>query len=351
MKQLYLILGLLLAGTGLPTLDAQAQDAKTTSPVLRLYEDDDFFNIRGKGTDEGYTNGTRIDYFYAKHHRDRLADRWLMPSAGPGSVNTYGWGIMEIMYTPTNIAEKQYMPGNYPYSGALFLTHDKFSYNPRTKWSIQTELIGGVMGPIAVAGPLQSWFHGLIHYQRPMGWDNQLPNDLLLNEDVTVEKEILHAGRGLEWIGGASGYLGTMLDGGGLYTTVRVGWMNPYFEGWSSQYQGQGKTAGYPDVWAPKAKTRRRAQVYFFGTPRVEWTAYNALLQGGVLSKTFNHSDVSKIDRYSDDVKRGVAEIDYGIVIVYRGVTASYTQKTASAVMKGMGMHEVGNLSFFITLH
>ncbi|TDX01667.1 lipid A-modifier LpxR family protein [Dinghuibacter silviterrae] len=349
MKQFYLILGL-LAGIVWPHQNAQAQDAKTTSPVLRIYEDDDFFNIRGIGTDEGYTNGSRIDYFYAKRHRDRLADRWLMPSAGRGSVNTYEWGIMEVMYTPNNLKIKDYMPNNYPYSGALFLVHDKLSYNPVTKLSFQTELVMGVMGPIAAAGPIQSWFHGLIHYQKPMGWNNQLPNDLLLNEDLTVEKEILHVGRGLEWFAGTTGYFGTMLDGGAVYSTVRVGWMNPYFDGWAAQFQG--KKPRKMDVWAgPRHGAPRRAQFYIFGSPRAEWTAYNALLEGGVLSKTLNHNDVAKIDGYADNLKRGVAEIDYGWVIVYRGITASYTQKTASATMKGMGMHEVGNLAFLFTLH
>ncbi len=343
MKQLYLTMGL-LAGMLLSTTHAGAQtapyaDAQTTPKanaqrVLRIYEDDDFFNIRGKGTDEGYTNGTRIDYFYAKRHQDHLADRWLMPGAGKKSVNTYGWGLMQVMYTPTNISTRQYLPTNYPYAGALFLAHTKYAYNPRTHLGFQTELVMGVMGPVALAGPIQSWFHGVIHYQRPEGWSNQLPNDVLLNENVTVEKQILHVGRGLEWIAGASGYLGTALDGGGIYNTLRVGWMSPYFKGWWKQYQGTD-----------------RAQLYFFGTPRVEWTAYNALLEGGVFSKSLNHNDESKISGYADRVKRGVAEIDYGLVIAYRGITASYTQKTASAVLKGMGMHEVGNISFFITLH
>lgn len=335
MKQFYLILGL-LAGIVLSETNANAQQ----HPVLRIYEDDDFFNIRGKGTDEGYTNGTRIDYFYSKKHRDRFADRWLMPSAGPGSVNTYGWGLMQVMYTPTNISDKKYLPNNYPYAGALFLTHDKFSYNPLLKLSFQSETVTGVMGSIALAGPIQSWFHGLIGYQRPEGWNNQLPNDLLLNEQLTMEEEIAHVGRGLEWIAGVTGYAGTMLDGGGIYQTIRVGWMNPYFNGWSAQYQGDGLRSG-----------ARKFQLWFFGTPRAEWTAYNALLEGGILSKTLNRNDEQKLEGYENRVKRGVAEIDYGLVVTYKGLTASYTQKTASAVMKGMGMHEVGNISFFVTLH
>ena len=342
MKKLYALLGG-LAGLLFPLSDLRAQ-ADTThqrTSVLRLYEDDDFFNIRGIGTDDGYTNGSRIDYFYSKTHRDRLEDRWLMPSAGRGSVNTYGWGVMEVMFTPTSLSAKQYLAANYPYSGAFFLAHDKYSYQPAKRFSFQTELVMGVMGPASEAGPIQSWFHGLIHYQKPEGWSHQLPDDVLLNENLTVEKEVLHLGRGLEWMMGTSGYLGTMLDGGAAYSTLRVGWMNPYFDGWSSQFQGTRRFQGI----------RRRFQLYFFGSPRAEWVVYNALLEGGVLSRHFYRRDDAMLDNYADRVKHGVAEIDYGWVIVYKGVTASYTQKTASAVAKGMGMHEVGNISFLFTLH
>ena len=305
----------------------------SSSPILRIYEDDDFFNIRGKGTDEGYTNGSRIDYFYVKHHADRDADRWLMPNAGKGTVNTYGWGIMEIMYTPTNLKASDYLPSNYPYSGAMYLAHTKYSFNPIARFAFETELVGGLMGPAAAAGPIQYWFHGAINYQRPEGWKNQFPDDILLNENLTVEKEILHLGRGLEWIAGATGNLGTMQDGGTVFSTVRVGWMNPYFDGYNAQYQGRG---------------HRRFQLYVFGTPKAEWVAYDAMLEGGLLSR---NADRSKFDNFAPRVKRGVAEIDYGLVLVDGGFSAAYTQKTMSTTLRGMGMHEVGNISFFVTLH
>jgi lipid A 3-O-deacylase len=308
----------------------------SASPVLRIFEDDDFFNIRGKGTDEGYTNGSRLDYFYVKHHGDRQADRWLMPDAGKGAVNTYGWGLMEIMYTPTNLKASAYLPGNYPYSGAMYLAHTKYSYNPLRRFAFQTELVGGLMGPAAAAGPIQYWFHGAIDYQRPEGWKNQFPNDILLNENLSVEKEILHVGRGLEWMAGATGNIGTMLDGGTVYSTVRLGWMNPYFDGWNAQYQGKG---------------RRRFQLYVFGTPKAEWVAFNSMLEGGLISRNLDTWDQGKFENFAPRVKRGVDEIDYGLVVVIGGFSAAYTQKTASATLRGMGMHEVGNLSFFITLH
>ena len=32
--------------------------------MFRIYEDNDFLNITGNGTDNSYTNGTRFDFFY-----------------------------------------------------------------------------------------------------------------------------------------------------------------------------------------------------------------------------------------------------------------------------------------------
>jgi len=60
--------------------------------------------------------------------------------------------------------------------------------------------------------------------------------------------------------------------------------------------------------------------------------------------------DKGKFENFAPRVKRGVDEIDYGLVVVMGGFSAAYTQKTASATLRGMGMHEVGNISFFITL-
>jgi hypothetical protein len=41
---------------------ASAQITQDAAKQLKIYEDDDFFNIWGKGTDRGYSNGTGIGY-------------------------------------------------------------------------------------------------------------------------------------------------------------------------------------------------------------------------------------------------------------------------------------------------
>jgi len=164
------------------------EQENTKQQLLRIYEDNDFLNIRGKGTDDAYTNGTRFDYFYTKKNPSQfVVDRYI-PKAGDSAVNIFGWGIMQIMITPQDITKTEYQPDDYPYSGALFATHTLYSYNPAGKYDFQTELILGMMGPASFAEQTQIFIHQLINYKRPMGWDNQLGNDPLININFTAEK-------------------------------------------------------------------------------------------------------------------------------------------------------------------
>jgi hypothetical protein len=40
--------------------------------TFRIYLDNDFLNFRGSGTDRYFTNGIRIDYFYAKQRKPKV---------------------------------------------------------------------------------------------------------------------------------------------------------------------------------------------------------------------------------------------------------------------------------------
>src|SRR5258706_5240997 len=103
MNQFYLICLLILLLTGMNNrLTAQEQQESPTR-LLRIYEDNDCMNVRGLNTDNAYTAGTRIDLFYTKDRPSRfLLDRAL-PKAGDSSVNTFGWGVMQLIYTPDDL--------------------------------------------------------------------------------------------------------------------------------------------------------------------------------------------------------------------------------------------------------
>ncbi|KAA2245162.1 lipid A deacylase LpxR family protein [Chitinophaga agrisoli] len=327
-----LLTGLLLLITTIRASSQVITTADSIRRVLRIYEDNDFMNIRGKGTDESYTNGTRADYFYQKKRPSRFLDKWLLPRTGINAINTYHWSLMQVMITPKDIGEAKYIPDDYSYSGALYLSHGLDSYDPVRKFSLQSELVMGVMGPWSLAREAQTWIHSIAGFQQPMGWDNQLPNAPLLNYNFTYERMVWQPGNAMELIAGASGYAGTMLDGGAIHTTLRIGHMNPYF-----------------GIKRGSAQREKKFQAYFFMRPTVEYTWYNALLEGGLFSWNDSGFEVRKSFNKATLIPWNT-RIDYGVTLAFRRFMIACSQKTQSASLKGTRQHEVGNISLYLLL-
>src|SRR5258705_1147840 len=110
----YLLLGLLAQVLAGETQELFAQNGPTK--LFRAYWDNDFFNIRGQGTDESYTNGVRFELFYKEPKRPRFLPDRLLPTAGEGSINIRGWGIGQWMMNPRGLRKTEYQPGAYPYA-------------------------------------------------------------------------------------------------------------------------------------------------------------------------------------------------------------------------------------------
>jgi hypothetical protein len=309
-----------------------AQDSVTR--MFRLYEDDDFINILGNGSDKAYTNGTRIDLFYYKKHRSHFFIDRAMPKAGDSSIDLYGWGLMQVMITPNDLSVTKYQSDDYPYSGALFFTHTLYSYNPEKKYDFQTELIAGVLGPLSLAKPTQTLVHNIENFQKPMGWDNQIGNDVLLNINFTAEKQLAASNDGFaELIGGGQVFFGTMLNGLSLYPLIRIGKMNPYFKGFLSQYSGN----------------KNRWQTYAILRPHAELLFTNALLEGGLFSSKSFSRETDSHDRSVHDLQHLTGGLDFGFVVSSGHFGISFTQKATTALLKGLYSHQTGNISLYLS--
>lgn len=319
-----------------------AQQSQTYKHLLRVYEDNDNINIRGVGTDQGYSNGSRIDYFYIKDKPARFFLNSIMPKAGDSSINTWGWGLMQVIMTPKNIIKRIPDKNDFPYSGALFTTHSLHSTNSIKKYNIQTEIMLGVMGPPSIAKQTQINAHRIVRIIQPGGWDYQLKTDPLLNISMAGETGLTHINKNIELIGGAQGFAGTALNGASIYSLIRIGRMMPYFDGYSSQFA------------IPKGIKQGR-QFYFILRPSVEWVLYNALIDGGIFNH--NHEPVPEqpVDPNNDKPeeapmvrKHFVAKLDYGMVLSLGRICISFTQTTMTPMVKGTDIQEVGNVSAFL---
>jgi hypothetical protein len=315
------------------------QQSRTYRRLLRAYDDNDIINLPGKGTDRGYSNGTRLDFFFTNDKPSLFFLNRIMPKAGDSSTNTFGFSLMQVIYTPKNVLKRIPERNDYAYAGGLYAIHSLLSSNPVKKVSWQTEVMLGVMGPPSLAKQAQWQAHKMVGIVRPIGWDYQLKTDLLLNVSVAAEKELIHIGNMVEGMGGAQAFVGTAMNGASLYALLRIGKMTPYFKGYISQFS------------TPKGNNSRW-QVYGIVRPAVDLALTHALIDGGV----FNGSNepVPEPDPDYDEPVVGkrernpvVAKLGYGFVISGAGVAISFTQTTMTAAVKGTGKQEIGNISLY----
>jgi lipid A 3-O-deacylase len=334
-------------------LDAQAlqDDRKASDTTLhwlfRIYEDNDFFNIRGRGTDDAYTNGTRLDYFYQPRHSPKGFINRAMPKAGDSSVNVYGWGVMQLMYTPDSLTDPSYQPNDYPWSAALVATHTMYSYNPVKKYDFQTELELGVIGPAALGQQGQSLIHRMIQYIKPMGWSHQFRNDVLANINFTSEKQLAGNGSSVEFSGGGRVSAGTMMNSLTLYPMLRLGKMNPYYQGLFGQVASAGRNSRNKKNW----------QLYFVCRPEVQFILTEAVLQGGLFTTNPNLTETSGPAKPQlqpptrpqpyHPIENVVWDSNFAAVASIGDFSISFNQNSSTAMMKGLYWHEYGNISLY----
>jgi hypothetical protein len=171
-----------------------------------------------------------------------------------------------------------------------------------------------------------------------MGWRNQLGPALLLNINVTAEKKLWGLGRFAELIGGAQLSAGSMLDALTLYPLLRIGKMEPYFNGYFSQY-GSSPVAG---------TQKRKTQLYAFLRPETKLVLLNALVHGSKPHATDPYApptDQSTQRR----IRHRIEAINYGAVLTHGRIGIAYTQTYSTEYNKGLYHHSVGNISLFIS--
>ena len=238
---------------------------------------------------------------------------------------------MQIMITPSNIKTTDFLPNDYRYAGALFITHSLYSSNLIRKFAWQTELVAGVRGPLSFAREGQTMVHALVHDRKPMGWHNQLSSMPLININISAEKNLVSYNNWFELNAGAQVRAGTMMDAVMIYPMVRIGKMAPYFDGFFSRF-GRYKVNGR---WM-------RSQFYFLCRPALQFVAYNAAFQGrreNEIEASHNASDITH------PIAHGIAELQYGGVMVFGNFSFSYLQTNTTRYVRGFYGHSFGTVA------
>ncbi len=304
----------------------------TTHKFLRLYSDNDAFVPSSNATDRGYTSGLRADVFYNTANKKNIFE-WFNKLAGTGRITTKGWGLMQVIFAPQRTSLVIPDKNDYPYSGALFGIHTIHSANETKKINLRSEWIVGLMGPPSFGKQTHRFFHRLIKDPAPMGWDHQLPTDLLINYNLQIEK-LLAGNKRFGLIGSGKIHSGTMNDGLSTGLQLQTGNAENYFSGLTKQYF-PGKKINFL-LWI-----KISADLVF----------YNALLEGGLFNKKSPVNNKNSPLGTDREIQHLTGSGEFFFLVSLKKFALSFQLKHVSPELKNYESHDFGNISFFLLMN
>ncbi len=278
----------------------------------RIYYENDFFT----GTDRDYTQGIYIEIVKPAFRRFPLSSLLWHPR---NSEVKYGIALEDDGYTPNIIDAAAIQYGDRPYAGVLFLKTFLTATDADRHEYISTQLSTGIIGQSAGGAPMQKAIHHWIHYTQPLGWPNQIRNDVVLNYQLNYEREIFALDNNLSLATYNSLRLGT------LSTKVSAGL--------------HAMVGNFNSTFAPKTRSRaKKLQYYIYDEPSVNAVGYDATLQGGL----FNHSSPYTIR--SNEINRFTFQHKFGVALIFKKLYLEYFQTGLTPEFSTSVYHRTGGL-------
>ena len=259
--------------------------------TIICYGDGAYFTLENdtliKRADDDYTNGAKLEY---------VTDDGIHAM------------VSQTMYAPGDLRQTKHIVGDRPYCGMLIggIGYEFFQ-DSESPWTNYGELDFGMIGPAAMCKDTQTMIHKLLNCRKPMGWDNQLHNEFVVNGQWWTKYNWYIT----DWMAlvpkGGLG-IGTIQDFGEVGCDLKIGWnIRPTANNdimFSASRYGNGKK------WYDKLS----AWVYAGASER--YYLYNHILEGTL----FGHRD----DEFGVDLERFVTEMRAGIVVKYSNFFATY---------------------------
>lgn len=256
------------------------------------FQNDFFFK-----TDYYYSNGLVFNFIFPDFEKSPIS-KILIPVKAR-SLDYYGVKLVQEIYTPINTGNPNVIFSDRPYCSILYLGHKRTSFILETRSKISNEIIIGLIGRYSFGYNIQAYFHEQINNSIPAGWNNQVANDLILNYNFSVEKELFR-NRFSEITGKVKLRAGTLYDDASIGFKTRFGYFNPNYSDF-----GQIKTDKKDGLGLKKF------QIYTYVNPSIRAVFYNATLQGGFINQsspfTMSYKSIEPI----------VLEINSAFVIQY----------------------------------
>ena len=199
---------------------ASGQDTSSSFPetlhglekgTYRFEFDNDLFFGKDSGVTSGWSlqKHTPIAESWSKlEGAPKFIGRWgakIPTLSADGLFKRAGIAIGQIIQTPTDLSRTDLIVDDVPYAGALTVQATWYAFNNDQFRGFQTTV--GVVGQASLAEQTQKMVHKVVGATEPMGWDNQLSNEPVINFNVMYKQKLWQTGSlpGLSFDTSASG--------------------------------------------------------------------------------------------------------------------------------------------------
>ncbi len=257
------------------------RDIKSDRYFRFNYENDYF-----AATDENYSQGYNFELVLHVFKKNPINHLFFIPKE---SAVKYGLAIGAIGYTPNHYELPEIQVGDRPFATAILLKSFVVATDTIHKSRLVSSFSVGLIGPATYGEETQVGIHKATGNKVPLGWHNQIKNDVVLNYQVTYEKQLLKYRDLFTLQGITSAQVGTLFTNASVGFNTTFGIVNSAF-----------------------SNSKKGFALYFYSQPTVRVIWYDATLQGGLINRS------SPYTISNGDIKRFTAQLDYGLVLKTR---------------------------------
>ena len=280
---------------------------------FRFNYDNDYFASQ----DEDYTQGYNFELVSPYLRKNPINKLLLKPK---NNEMKFGISIEHIGFTPFNIKSPDIQFGDRPFASTIMLKSFAIATDTIRKSRLISSLNIGLIGPGAFGKEMQVGIHKATGNTIPEGWQNQIKNDIVLNYEISYEKQLISYQNLFSLQTNSRARLGTLFSNVGLGLTSTFGIINKPFS---------------------SSKTKKRFNIYGFAESMVNIIGYDATLQGGMFNKKSPYTIANQ------DIERFTAQANFGMIMQTRTMYFEYsraliTREFASGTSSKWGGIKVG---------
>ncbi|MEJ1223999.1 lipid A deacylase LpxR family protein [Sediminicola sp. 1XM1-17] len=291
------------------------RDIKSTS-YFRFNYDNDFF----ASSDKNYTQGYSIELVTPFFEKNPVNHLFLKPQ----DVEVrYGFAVEHIGFTPSRYELPEIQFGDRPFAAAIMLKSFMLSTNQANKTRFTSSFNLGIIGPGAFGKEMQVGIHRATGNKIPLGWRNQIKNDLVLNYEIGYEKQLVGYLDLFSLQANVNAKLGTLFTSGSV---------------------GVNTTFGIIDAPFSSVQESKGFVLYAYAQPILNVIGYDATLQGGV----FNRESPYTIP--STDVERITGQFNYGIVLKTKTLYFEYSRSANTKEIETGESYRWGGIKIGFTM-